>query len=205
MKLTTNKIKFLHIYIYIILFTSVISLSYAQTSDQNLRLIYKNNLITISAQNADLKNVLLKLADKTNIIVRIPNSLKKQITITLTENSLDRKALVKLLKGTNYAIIYSGEKNNRTVISEVLVYNESESSEVSNRSEYSNRNINNSIQKPRGKKIDRSRLIKILERRLENLNKKLSLGNISSSQRERYLKQIRAYENKIEQLKREIE
>ena len=204
MKLTTNKIKFLHIYIYIILFTSVISLSYAQTSNPNLRLIYKNNLITISAQNADLKNVLLKLADKTNIIVRIPNSLKKQITITLTENSLD-EALSRILRDMNYAIIYSGEKNNRTVISEVLVYNESESSEVSSRSEYSNRNINNSIQKPRGKKIDRSRLIKSLERRLENLNKKLSLGNISSSQRERYLKQIRAYENKIEQLKREIE
>lgn len=204
MKLTTNKIKFLHIYIYIILFTFVISLSYAQTSDPNLRLIYKNNLITISAQNADLKSVLLELADKTNIIVRVPNSLKKQITITLSENSLD-EALSRILRDMNYAIIYSGEKNNRTVISEVLVYNESESSEVSNRSESSNRNINNSIQNPRGKKIDRSRLIKSLERRLENLNKKLSLGNISSSQRERYLKQIRAYENKIEQLKREIE
>jgi len=204
MKLTTNKIKFLHIYIYIILFTSVISLSYAQTSNPNLRLIYKNNLITISAQNADLKNVLLELADKTNIIIRVPNSLKKQITITLSENSLD-EALSKILRDMNYAIIYSGEKNNRTVISEVLIYNESESSEVSSRSEYSNRNINNSIQKPRVKKIDRSRLIKSLERRLENLNKKLSLGNISSSQRERYLKQIRAYENKIEQLKREIE
>jgi type II secretory pathway component GspD/PulD (secretin) len=204
MKLTTNKIKFLHIYIYIILFTSVISLSYAQTSNPNLRLIYKNNLITISAQNADLKNVLLELADKTNIIIRVPNSLKKRITITLSENSLD-EALSRILRDMNYAIIYSGEKNNRTVISEVLIYNESESSEVSSRSESSNRNINNSIQKPRGKKIDRSRLIKSLERRLENLNKKLSLGNISSSQRERYLKQIRAYENKIEQLKREIE
>jgi type II secretory pathway component GspD/PulD (secretin) len=204
MKLTTNKIKFLHIYIYIILFTSVISLSYAQTSNPNLRLIYKNNLITISAQNADLKNVLLELADKTNIIIRVPNSLKKRITITLSENSLD-EALSRILRDMNYAIIYSGEKNNRTVISEVLIYNESESSEVSSRSESSNRNINNSIQKPRGKKIDRSRLIKSLERRLENLNKKLSLGDISSSQRERYLKQIRAYENKIEQLKREIE
>ena len=204
MKLNTKKIKFLHLCIYIIAFTSVIHLSYAQTSNPNLSLIYKNNLITISAQNADLKNVLLKLADKTNIIVRIPNSLKKQITITLTENSLD-EALSRILRDMNYAIIYSGEKNNRTVISEVLVYNESESSEVSSRSESSNRNINNSIQKPRGKKIDRSRLIKSLERRLENLNKKLSLGNISSSQRERYLKQIRAYENKIEQLKREIE
>ena len=204
MKLTTNKIKFLHIYIYIILFTSVISLSYAQTSNQNLRLIYKNNLITISAQNADLKNVLLKLADKTNIIVRIPNSLKKQITITLSENSLD-EALSRILRDMNYAIIYSGEKNNRTVISEVLVYNESESSKVSNRSESGDKNINGRIKQPRDENIDRSRLIKSLERRLENLNKKWSLGNISSSQRERYLKQIRAYENKIEKLKSEME
>jgi hypothetical protein len=182
----------------------VISLSYGQTSNPNLRLIYKNNLITISAQNADLKNVLSKLADKTNIIVRVPNSLKKQITITLSENSLD-EALSRILRDMNYAIIYSGVKNNRTVISEVLVYNKSESSEISNRSESLDRNINDSIKKPRDENINRSRLIKSLERRLNNLNKKLALGNISSSQRERYLKQIRAYEDKIEKLKREIQ
>jgi hypothetical protein len=38
---------------------------------------YNKNLITISAQNADLKNVLLKLAKKTNIIVRFSDSLEK--------------------------------------------------------------------------------------------------------------------------------
>jgi len=204
MKLNTNKIKFLHLYIYIISFTSVISLSYAQTSDPNLRIIYKNNLVTISAQNADLKNVLLELADKTNIIVRVPNSLKKQITIKLSENSLD-EALSRILRDMDYAIIYSGVKNNRTVISEVLVYNNSDSSKISNRSESRDENINDRITKPREKHIDRSRLLKSLERRLNNLNQKLSLGNISSSQRERYLKQIRAYENEIEKLKSEIQ
>jgi hypothetical protein len=161
-------------------------------------------LITISAQNADLKNVLLKLADKTNIIVRVPNSLKKQITIKLSENSLD-EALSRILRNMNYAIIYSGVKNNRTVVSEVLVYNKSESSKISNRSISREKNINDRIKKPRDENIDRSRLIKSLERRLKNLNKKWSLGNISNSQRERYLKQIRAYENKIEKLKREIQ
>jgi hypothetical protein len=204
MKLNTKKIKFLHLCIYIIFFTSVIPLSYAQTSNPNLSLIYKNNLITISAQNADLKNVLLELADKTNISVRVPNSLKKQITIKLSKNSLD-EALSRILKDMNYAIIYSGEKNNRTVISEVLVYNKSESSKISDQSTSRDNSINDRIKKPRGKKINRSRLLKSLERRLKNLNKKLSLGNISSSQRERYMKQVRAYENEIEKLKREIE
>jgi predicted RNase H-like nuclease (RuvC/YqgF family) len=204
MKLNTEKIKFLHLCIYIISFTSVIPLSYAQTSNPNLSLIYKNNLITISAQNADLKNVLLELADKTNIMVRVPNSLKKQITIKLSGNSLD-EALSRILRDMNYAIIYSGGKNNRTVISEVLVYNKSESSEISNRLESRDRNINGRIKKTLGKNIDRSRLIKSLENRLKSLNKKLSLGSISSSQRERYLKQIRAYENEIEKLKREIQ
>ena len=84
-------------------------MSYAQTSNPSLRLIYKNNLITISAQNVDLKNVLLMLADKTNIIVRVPTSLKKQISIKLSSQSLD-EALSRILRGMNYAIIYSGEK-----------------------------------------------------------------------------------------------
>ena len=204
MELNTNRQRFLQPFIFIIYFTFVISLSYAQTSNPNLSLIYKNDLITISAQNADLKNVLLELADKTNIIVRVPNSLKKQITIKLSKNSLD-EALSRILKEMNYAIIYSGEKNNRTVVSEVIVYNKSESSKISNRSTSRDKNINGRIKKTGGKKINRSRLFKSIERRLKNLNNKLSLGNISSSQRERYMKQIRAYENEIEKLKREME
>ena len=204
MELNTNRQRFLQPFIFIIYFTFVISLSYAQTSNPNLSLIYKNDLITISAQNADLKNVLLELADKTNIIVRVPNSLKKQITIKLSKNSLD-EALSRILKEMNYAIIYSGEKNNRTVVSEVIVYNKSESSKISNRSTSRDKNINGRIKKTGGKKINRSRLFKSIERRLKNLYNKLSLGNISSSQRERYMKQIRAYENEIEKLKREME
>jgi hypothetical protein len=192
MELNINRHKLLQLFIVIIYFTFVISLSSAQTFKQNLRIEYNKNLITISAQNADLKNVLLKLAKKTNIMVRFPDSLEKKITIKLSKQSLN-EALSRILKGLNHAIIYSASKKNRTVVSEVLVYNKSVSYKVSNRS------------KPRGRKINRSRLLKSLERRLKNLNKKYSLGNISSSQRERYLKQIRAYENKIEELKREIE
>jgi len=184
--------KLLQLFIVIIYFTFVISLSYAQTFKQNLRIEYNKNLITISAQNADLKNVLLKLAKKTNIMVRFPDSLEKKITIKLSKHSLN-EALSRILKGLDHAIIYSASKKNRTVVAEVIVYSKSESSKISNRS------------KSRGKNINSSRLLKSLERRLKNLNKKWSFGNLSSSQRERYLKQIRAYESNIEKLKREIE
>ena len=96
-------------------------MSYAQTFKQNLRIEYNKNLITISAQNADLKNVLLKLAKKTNIMVRFPDSLEKKITIKLSKHSLN-EALSRILKGLDHAIIYSASKNNRTVVSEVIVY-----------------------------------------------------------------------------------
>jgi len=164
-------------------------LSYAQTFKQNLRIEYNKNLITISAQNANLKNVLLKLAKKTNIMVRFPDSLEKKITIKLSKHSLN-EALSRILKGLNHAIIYSASKKNRTVVSEVLVYNKSERSRVSSRS--------------RSRDENTARRIRLYENRLKTLNKKLSEGNASSSQRKRYLKQIRRYENVIENLKRKI-
>ena len=189
MKLNTYLYTLLKAFIYIIYLTSAISLADAQTFAQNLHIEYKNNLITISAQNADLKNVLSKLANRTNIIVRFPNSLTKQITIKLSKHPLN-EVMSRILKGLNHAIIYSASEKNRTLVSEVLVYNKSERSKISNRSKSRNQNI--------------ARRIRLYENRLKALNKRLSEGVASSLQRERYLKQIRAYEDNIEKLKRKI-
>ena len=189
MKLNRYLYTLLKAFIYIIYLTSAISLADAQTFAQNLHIEYKNNLITISAQNADLKNVLSKLANRTNIIVRFPNSLTKQITIKLSKHPLN-EVMSRILKGLNHAIIYSASKKNRTVVSEVLVYNKSERSRVSSRS--------------RSRDENTARRIRLYENRLQTLNEKLSEGNASSSQRKRYLKQIRRYENVIENLKRKI-
>ena len=132
----------------------------------------------------------MKLAKKTNIIVRIPDSLEEKITIKLSKHSLN-EALSRILKGLNHAIIYSGSKNNRTVVSEVLVYTKSKRTRVSSRS--------------RSRDENTARRIRLYEKRLKALNEKLSKGNASSSKRERYLKQIRRYENVIENLKRKIQ
>ena len=187
MKLNTIKHKILQFSIFLIYTTSIISLSYAQTFNTNLRIEYKNNLITISAQNADLKDVFLKLADKTGIFVRFPNSLKKQITIKMSGLSLN-EALSRILKGLNHVIIYSGLRNNRNVISEVFVYKKSKTSRISSRA------------RPREKQT--ASRTRFYERRLESTKKKLSLVDENSRQGKRYLRQIRSYENIIEKFKR---
>ena len=47
--------------------------SHAQSFNQKLRISYNNNFLTISVEDADLQNVLLKLADKTNDTLTIKN------------------------------------------------------------------------------------------------------------------------------------
>ncbi len=189
MELNTNRHKFIQLIIVTIYFTSIISLSYAQTFNPTIQIDYKNNLLTLSAKKADLKNVLLKLSEKTGIYVRFPNSLKKQITTKMSDVSLGQ-ALSKILKGMNHAIVYSGSKKNRTVVSEVFVYMKPNKSILSRRSTSRNKQI--------------AARIRSYERRLESLNKKLSQFDKNGRQGKRYLRQIRSYQNIIENLKRKI-
>ena len=173
-----------------IYFTSVTSSIYAQTSNIKLRIDYKNNLLTISAQDADLKNVLLKIANKTGVYVRFPSSLKKQITIRISGLSL-KETLSRLLKGINYALVYSGSRKNRAIVSEVFVFKKLERSRISSRARVRERQL--------------SHRIKYHERRLESLKKKLSKVNKNSRQGKSYLRQIRSYENTLKNLKKKIQ
>ena len=58
------------------------------------------------------QDILLKIADKTAVSVRFPSSLKKQITIRISGLSLE-ETLSRLLKGINYALVYSGSRKKR--------------------------------------------------------------------------------------------
>ena len=170
-------------------FWCVTSLSAAQTFDPNLHIDYQNRLLTLSAQKADVKNILLEISNKTGIYVRFPSSLKRQITTKMTHVSL-RKALVKLLKGTNYAIIYSGSGKNHAVVSKVFVYTKSERSRISSRSISQDSRL--------------AARIKTYQKRIDLMNKKLSHLDKNSRIAKRYVKQIRSYENIIENLKKRI-
>ncbi len=166
------------------------SLSHSQTFNPNLHIDYKNNLLSLSVQKADLKDVLLELSAKTGIYVKFPSSLKKQITTKMFHVSLN-KALSKILKGTNHVIIYSGSGKNQAVVSKVFVYTKAKRSMISGRS----------IQQ---ENIIASR-ISTYEKRVQLMNKKLSQIDKNSRLGKRYSKQISAYENMIENLKRKIQ
>jgi hypothetical protein len=189
MKLSKYRHRIFNLIISVMVSTSVTSLSYAQTFDPNLRIDYENKLLTLSAQQADLKNILLEISNKTGVYVRFPSSLNKQITTKMSRVSLT-KALVKLLKGTNYAIIYSGSGKNHAVVSKVFVYTKSERSRISGRSISQDNRL--------------AARIKTYEKRIELMNKKLSHLDKNSRMAKRYVKQIRSYENIIENLKKRI-
>jgi hypothetical protein len=153
----------------------------AQSSDQKLRISYNNNSLTISVEDADLQNVLLKLADKTNIVIKFPVSIKKKITFT-EKGIILRDALKRLLKGLNYAIIFSGRDKNQTSISKVLVFKKSRQQKT-NEARIANR-------------------VRTYERQIDSLKRNLLKIDENSRRGRSYQRRIMVLEKRIERLNR---
>ena len=183
-------IKFIHIFFLLSFFLSLTSSTFAQTSSSTIRMEFDDNLLTLSAKNADIKNILVRLNEKTGISVRFQKSLDKKITIELSGLTLS-KALPRLLKDLNHAVIYSVSRKNRTTVSGVFVFKKSKNTRNSSQARNREKQITNQIRQ--------------YEKRIESEKKKLSKVNENSSQGQRYLRRIRSYENKIENLKRQIQ
>lgn len=158
----------------------------ADNVDQRLRISYDNNQLTLSVRNADLKQVLLKLAEKTDIAVRFPASLKKKITINKSGVSL-KDALRSLLKGLNHAIVYTRSDDYQTAVSKVFIFNKSKKTAAQVRLE--NRLTSR---------------IKSYERRIETLRKNLAGTDRISTRGKRYIRQIEILEKNIEKLERRL-
>jgi hypothetical protein len=180
--LSHKKVGFLLLLISLVHLTFTNCLLNAQSSDQKLRITYNNNLINISAEDADLQNVLLKIADNTNIYVRFPATLEKKITISKKKISL-RDALTTILRGLNYAIIYSGSDKNQTFISKVFVFKKSKKSRQQrvNEAPIANR-------------------MRAYQKQFESLKKNLLTIDESSRRGKRYLRRIRILEKRMERL-----
>jgi hypothetical protein len=162
--------------------------SHAQTTDRNLRISFRNNLLTISAEEADLKNVLLEVAEKTKIFISLPNSLEQKITTELTETPLPG-ALDRLLKGLNYAIIYSGAGTREAAIEEVFVLSKPQRSRRPS---------------PRGNVRRITNRIKVYERQIESLKRHLSNIDQNSRRGKQYSRRIRSLEKNIERLEAKL-
>ena len=151
----------------------------------------KNRLLTITAQNADIKNILSELSESTGISVSYPKSINRQITTKLKNVPL-AEALKRLLAGMNYTVIYSFlEKKNRFLVSKIYVL-----PGYKGRSSPFSRNRNSNLN-------DTDRRIRSYERRILSLTRRIEKLDPNDRRVMTYERQIRNYRKILERLKRE--
>ncbi len=181
------KIIYLLFIIFLIQPVLKINDSYASDfSSKNYKLTFQNNLLSISAENADLKNILTDIAKTKGISMRFPDSMDTKITIKISESTV-QEALERLLKDFNYSIVYSGKKK-RDRISDVFIFRLSEETPQ---------------MKAKDNRIANS--IKSYERRIESLKNSMSKVGENSTRGRSYLNRIKNYERRIETLKRQLD
>ena len=178
-----------------LLLTTVYSSSlYAESTNPNILISYKENVLSIRANDADLKKVLFELADETNINIQLPLSLDKKITINRSGISLN-EGLEDILKDLNYVILYSGLKNNKPLITKVIVFPMSKISTSLTAGEIQQANSEKQSTNREEQSVNR---IKFYERQIESFKKKLSRIDENSRRGKQYSKQIKRLEKLIE-------
>ena len=185
----------------ILLLTSANSSLYAESTNQNILITYKENVLSIRAKDADLKKVLFELADETNIDIQLPLSLDKKITINRSGISLN-EGLKDILKDLNYIILYSGIKDNKLLISKVIIFQKSNTSTTlpDGKIQQTNSEIpSTKNEEPSATREDSlAARIKFYERQIESLKQRLTKIDENSRLGRKYSSQIKRFEKLIE-------
>jgi hypothetical protein len=177
-------------YLSIIVLSSCLWSHPAAAAGSRLQLEFHDNLINLSADNADIQNLLLKLNTKTGIFVKFPSALQKKITLELSDVTVE-KALATILKGLNYATVYSMPSGaGKAQVSEIHIFNAYKGRSRSRRSARRTRLFENRI--------------KSYENRIRSAQQRLARVPQDSQAGKRYQRQIASYQRTIERLKRQI-
>ena len=167
---------------------------HANTFAQDYRINYDDGLITLSADKVEIKTILSDLAEKTNVVIHFSSGLKKQITIKLSNVSV-RNAFRRLLRGQNYAIIYSASSPHaRDSISEVHVLPSQRGGR--RRTRYRTGGLQE-------KRIEKA--VRNAERQLDSLRNRLTRVNRGSREERRIQRQIRSMEKAVERLQERLQ
>ena len=176
----------------LVIFLSTASLTQAQISGQRFSIDFDNGLLTLSAKQASLKRLLRQLSETLDIYVKYPRDLNKQITIKLY-NVPPIKALRRILKGQNYALIYSASRPDKaSAISELHILPKPVGPSAPGKYKR---------QKSREERIQAS--IRNYEKRLERLRDRLARTNSEGTER-RISNQIRSHERTIKRLQKQL-
>ncbi|MFO7739469.1 MAG: hypothetical protein R6V46_13400 [Desulfatiglandaceae bacterium] len=177
-----------NIFLLFAFFGLLTPLTHAQDNRAEYRIGYDDGLLTISAKEANLKRILTHIAVEADILVKFPQNLSRQVTLTLSGVPLG-KALRQLLRGENYAFIYEGSD-----ISEVY---------VAPKSSAQSRSTNDARLRSREDRIRAS--IERYEKRLETLKNRMAQVDENSRQGKVLIRQMRSTEKTIERLSKRLE
>lgn len=175
----------------LVFFLAIASLTQAQISGPKYSMDYDQGLLTLSAEQASLKKLLRGLADTLNIYIRYPRDLNKQITIKLHDAPLI-KALQRILKDQDYAIVYSASRSDgASAISELYILPKPIGHGTA---------VKNQRRSPEERTLAR---IRGYERTIERLKDRLARTNDERTER-RIIKQISSQERIVERLQKQL-
>ena len=160
----------------------------------DIQISYENHLLTLKAEDADIKKILLRISDRTGIYIRVPEAIDKQVTIDLVDISL-AKAFKKLLRGLNHAIIYGFLKDrNRVGVAKVYVFQKSKggSSGMPRPRTYGGGSQRQNVTAKR---------IQFYEQRIQSMSERLAKIDADSPQGKRYQRQLQNYQKALERLR----
>ena len=167
---------------------------FAQSTPQRLQIKYRDQLLSVSARNIDIKDFFAGLAEKAHITIEFPASLDKKITLNREDVSL-RGFLSNFLRNMNHVIIYSGSDPENSKISEVHIYPKSTPS----------RSTLSSISPSyTGHQGQIRRRIDSYKKVVERLRSSLSSFGENSSRGKVYLERIHRYEDRIKKLENQL-
>lgn len=169
---------------YLLLMQSV---TLVQASSADIAVSSKDGNVTLTATDADLKDVIMELANATQIHFVYPDSLNKSVTIKQEDISI-HDVLRSLLRGMNYAVIYSSvEGISHPVISKVRIFSKVKVSRLSGRAE-----------------ARILRRIKSYEKRISSLKDKLATPNLNSGRKRSYERRLKRLESLLEKSERKL-
>jgi hypothetical protein len=172
----------------------LLSPSLAPGQDQGPELLvdYNRGLLSLSVENVNLKHVLTAVAEETGISVWYPEDLEKSITNDFNDLSL-QQGLRRILRGMNYALIYSPSKGKKRgeVLSSVFVL-----SKQGSRSRQTFR----SSARPKTPEQRRAAAIESCRRRLDILEQQLARVGMRSLRGQAIQRRIHRLERLIEKL-----
>jgi len=180
-----------------ILFIAIIFLlspssALGQDQGRELHIEYNRGLLTLSVENVNLKHVLTAVAEETGISVWYLKDFEKPITTDFNELPL-QQGLHRILRGMNYALIYSPspEKKRGEVPAGVFVLSKQRSRA---------RQAFRPFARPKTPEERRVAAIESYRRRLDSLEQQMARVGVNSPRGQAIQRQIRIFERRIDKL-----